>query len=122
MTRLSQSAGNSLLGSAQVSQLQESLREARRGLERNQDSLAACKRAKRQLETHLDDCQRKYDEAFAAKLKLENSKLDLELQVCVMCVCVCVRMLVCVCVYMCVCVCVCVCMLVCVCICVCPSQ
>ena len=124
MTRLSQSAGTSLLGSAQVSQLQESLRQARRGLERNQDALAACERSKRQLDSQLDDSQRKYDETFAAKLKLESSKLELELQVCV-CVCVCVCACVCVrvCVHACVCACTCVCVCVCVrvraCVCVC---
>ena len=46
--------------------------------------------AKCQLESQLADCQRKYDEVFAAKLKVESSNLELEKQVCVVCVCVCV--------------------------------
>lgn len=63
-------------------QLQESLREARRGLEKSLDARAASERTRRQLEAQLEETRKKYDDVFRAKLKLENAKLDLELQVC----------------------------------------
>ena len=62
--------------------MQESLREARRGLERSLDARAASERTRRQLEAQLEETRKKYDDVFRAKLKLENAKLDMELQVC----------------------------------------
>ena len=82
MTRLSQSGGgNSLMGSTHMLQLQENLRESRRQLERSEDAKASSERAKRRLEAQLEDYQKKYDDMFESKLKLENGKLDLEQQV-----------------------------------------
>ena len=81
--------------------------------------LATGERSKRQLKSQLDiNCQWKYGEGFAAKLKLESSNQELEKQVCVVCVCggggreggcecVCVYVCVCDCVTVCVCVCQC---------------
>lgn len=74
-------ASPSLLGSAQVAHLQESLREARRGLELSQRNKQASDQAKKRIEARLEEYQKKHDEVVGAKLKLENSKLELELQV-----------------------------------------
>ena len=84
LLHLNQSGGGgaSLLSSAHVVQMQESLRETRRGLERSQDAQAASERTRRQLEAQLEETRKKYDDVFRAKLKLENAKLDMELQVC----------------------------------------
>ena len=60
--------------------MQESLREAHRGLERSLDARAASERTRRQLEAQLEETRKKYDDVFRAKLKLENAKLDMELQ------------------------------------------
>ena len=61
--------------------LTESLREARRGLERSLDARQKGDRVRRQLQAQLDDSHRKYDEVFGSKVQMENSKLELELQV-----------------------------------------
>lgn len=84
LLHLNQSGGGgaSLLSSAHVVQMQESLRETRRGLERSLDAQAASERTRRQLEAQLEETRKKYDDVFRAKLKLENAKLDMELQVC----------------------------------------
>ena len=83
LLRLSQSGmgGASMISSAHTVQLQESLREARKGLERSQDAQVASERSRRQLKAQLEELQKKYDDIYSAKLKLESAKLDMELQV-----------------------------------------
>ena len=87
LMRLNQSVGGggavSLLNSAQVTHLQESLREACRGMEQSQRSKQASDHAKRRVEARLEEYQKKHDEVVGVKLRLENSKLELELQVCI---------------------------------------
>ena len=82
--RLNQSigGGTSLLNSAHTAQLQESLRETKRGLERTLNAQQVSERSRRQLEARLEDYQRRHDEVIGVKLSLENNKLDLELEVC----------------------------------------
>ena len=75
-----------MISSGHVVQLQESLREARRGLERSQDAQVVSERSQRQLKAQLKELQKKYDDIYSAKLKLESANLDTELQVSV-CVC-----------------------------------
>ena len=82
--RLNQSltlGGASVLNSAHTAQLQESLHETRRGLERSHNAQQVSERSRRQLEAKLDDYQRRHDEVVGLKLSLENHKLDLELEV-----------------------------------------
>ncbi len=64
-----------------MAELQESLHDMRRELEHSQSSRQMGERTCRQLEAQLEDSQRKYDDVFGTKLRLENSKLELELQV-----------------------------------------
>lgn len=91
LLRLNQSlgGGTSLLNSAHTAQLQESLRETKRGLEQTLNAQQASERSRKHLAAKLEDYQRRHDEVVGVKLSLENNKLDLELEVCnIVCCCV----------------------------------
>lgn len=78
----------SLLGSAHSVQLEESLRGITHDLEATKHEAAANARVRQQLETQLDESQKKCSTAIVSKMSLENAKLDLEFQVSGVCVCV----------------------------------
>ena len=82
--RLNQSlsmGGALLLNSTHTAQLQESLHETRRSLERSHHAHEATERSRRQLEAKLDDFQKRYDEIVGVKHTLESQQLSLEHEV-----------------------------------------
>ena len=82
--RLNQSlsmGGALLLNSTHTAQLQESLHETRRSLERSQHTHEVTERSRRQLEAKLKDSQRRYDEIVGVKHTLESQQLGLEHEV-----------------------------------------
>lgn len=82
--RLNQSltmGGALLLNSIHTTQLQESLQETRRSLERSHHAHEVAERSRRQLEAKLDDFQRRYDEMVGVKHTLESQQLGLEHEV-----------------------------------------
>ena len=78
----SMGGGASFLGSAHLSHLQESLRDARAGLVQSQDGLQASERARLTLQSRLMEAQKKQDNVLESRHLLESSKLELELKVC----------------------------------------
>ena len=82
--RLNQSlsmGGALLLNSTHTAQLQESLHETRRSLERSHHIQEVTERSRRQLEAKLEDFQKRYDEIVGVKHTLESQQLGLEHEV-----------------------------------------
>ena len=69
------------MNSTHTAQLQESLHETRRSLERSHHAHEVTERSRRQLEAKLEDFQKRYDEMVGAKHTLESQQLGLEHEV-----------------------------------------